>query len=276
VSYPGLKELVGSYSTPFLLEQYVHMRGEYTAEAITIMEAELARRNVGREEIDEFTKTSVVGELGDQGNVTVRHLKRDDFVKLEGVFSRADGAVVRAMFGDENVPFFLDASVRPSAVPGQQSAAADGVGVYVHKEAYDKAAELLAAHFDLADGVYKARHGGIRERLASFSFDEIAQQEVESADITGVHFSLEEKGVISRYGKRLLDEIDEIESRDGRIVFHYDNVEGLLEQLGGKDPELTKTHLLTALEILQIYASEPDFDAVAEGIASALLGFFLQ
>ncbi len=275
MSYPELRELVGGYSTPFLLEQYVHMREEYTAEAITIMEAELARRNIGHDQIEEYSKKGVLGELGDQGNVTIRHLKRDDFVKLEGSFSRADAVLVRAMFGDENVPFFLDTSVQPNAVPGGQSAPVE-VGVYVHKEAIEKALALVAAHFDLADGVYKARHASTRERLVSFSFDEIQQQELDSAEITGVHFSLEEKGVLVRFGKRLLEEIDEIESRDGRIVFHFDNVEGLLSQLGGKEPALTKTHLLTALEILQIYANDPDFDSAAEGIAEALLGFFLQ
>jgi hypothetical protein len=275
VSYPELRELVGSYSTPLLLEQYVHMRDEYTAEAIKIMEAELARRNVGPDQIEEYSKKGVLGELGDQGNVTIRHLKRNDFVKLDGTFSRTDAVLVRAMFGDENVPFFLDTSVQPSAVPGQQSAPVD-VGVYVHREAVEKALGLVAAHFDLADGTYKARHSGTRDRLVSFSFDEIQQQELDSAEITGVHFSLEEKGELIRFGKRLLEEIDEIEIRDGRIVFHFDNVEGLLEHLGEKEPALTKTHLLTALEILQIYANDPDFGPAAEGIAEALLGFFLQ
>jgi hypothetical protein len=128
VSYPELRELVGSYSTPFLLEQYVHMRDEYTAEAIKIMEAELARRNVGHDQIEEYSKKGVLGALGDQWNVTIRHLKRDDFVKLEGVFSRTDAVLVRAMFGDENVPFFLDTSVQPSAVPGHQIGRAHEIG----------------------------------------------------------------------------------------------------------------------------------------------------
>jgi hypothetical protein len=274
VSYPQLQELVQGYSTPFLLEQYLHARDEYTADAIKIMEAELARRNVGKDQIDEYSKSGVLSELGDQGNVTIRHLKRDDFAKLDGSFSRSDGVLIRAMFGDEDVPFFLDTSVNPSVVPGQETAVT--VGVYVHKDSLDKARELVAGHFDLVDGVFKVRHADMRERLVSFSFDEIPQQELDSAEITGVHFSQEEKGVLIRLGKRLQDEIDEIENRDGRIVFHFDNVEELLEQLDEKDPALTKTLLLTALEILQIYAKDEEFGDTAQGIAQALLGFFLQ
>jgi hypothetical protein len=274
VSYPQLHEMVQGYSTPFLLEQYVHARDEYTAEAILIMEAELARRSIGTEQIDEYSKKGVIGELGDQGNVTIRNFKRDDFVKLEGTFSRTGAVLIRAMFGDENVPFFLDASVRPAGATAPD-AASDTVNAYVHKDSMEKALPLVADHFDLVDGTNVARHADMRERLASFSFDEIAHSEMESTLITDVHFSREEKGVLIRFGKRLLSEIDEIESRDGRIVFYYDTVEDLVAELDEKDPALTKVLLLTALEILQIYVRDSDFDATAQGIAEALLAFFV-
>ncbi len=275
MSYPALHELVQGYPTPFLLEQYVHMRDEYTPEAIRIMETELARRNITKEEIDEYGKKSLMGELGDQSNVSVRHLKRDDFVKLDGSFSRTDGVLIRAMFGDEEVPFFLDTSVQPATLPGQQNTPVH-VGVYVHKDSVDKAIALAAGHFDLVDGVYRARHSDVKERLASFSFDEIQQSDLDDTNITGVHFSAEEKNVIIRYAARLQGEIDDIESRDGRIVFYFDNVEDLAARLGGEDPELTKADLLTALEILQIYCKDQQFGQTAQGIAEALLGFFLQ
>lgn len=274
MSYPQLQELVQGYSTPFLLEQYVHMRDEYTLEAIKIMEAELARRLVNREQIEEYSKKSVLGDLGDQGNVVIRNLKRDDFVKLPGTFSHTGAVLARAMFGDQNIPFFLDASVLPAAVPGQETSS-EAVGVYIHKDVLEKATTLVAEQFDLADGVYSPRHTDIHQRLESFSFDQIQQQELDSADITGVHFSREEKGVLIRFGKRLQSEIDEIESRDGRIVFYFDSVEDLLSELEEDEPALTKALLLTALEILQIYVRDQDFDAVAQGIAEALLGFFV-
>lgn len=275
MSYPALHELVQSYSTPFLLEQYVHMRDEYTAEAIQVMEQELARRNIRAAEIEEYKSKSLIGEDGGSGNVKVRHLQRDDFIKLDGTFSRADGFLVRAMFGDEEVPFFVDTSMQYSAIPGHESAP-QPVSVYVHKDAKDKALALIDAHFDLADGMYHVKYSDVKERLASFSFSEIQQSDIDSSEITDVHFSQEEKDVLIRYGRRLLSEIDEIETRDGRIVFNFDNVEALVGLLSREKPGLTKTDLFTALEILQIYCNDAEFGPAAQGVAEALLGFFLQ
>jgi hypothetical protein len=275
VSFPALHELVQSYSTPFLLEQYVHMRDQYTQDAIKVIEAEMARRNLGAAEIEEYKSTSLIGEDGGSGNVQVRHLKRDDFIKLDGTFSRADGFLIRAMFGEEDVPFFVDASLQYSAIPGHENAP-QPVSVYVHKDATDKALALIGAHFDLADGMYHVKYSDVKDRLASFSFSEIQQSDIESSEITDVHFSQEEKDVLIRYGRRLLSEIDEIETRDGRIVFNFDNVEALVGLLSHEKPGLTKTDLFTALEILQIYCCDPEFGPAAQGSAEALLGFFLQ
>jgi hypothetical protein len=275
VSYPALHELVQGYSTPFLLEQYVHMRDQYTAEAVLLMEEELARRNISAAEIDEYKGKTLIGEDGGSGNVQVRHLQRDDFIKLDGVFSRADGFLVRAMFGDENVPYFVDTSIQYSAIPGRENPS-QPVSVYIHKDAMDKALALIGAHFDLADGMYHVKYSDVKERLTSFSFSEIQQSDIESSDITDVHFSQEEKDVLIRYGRKLVSEIDDIETRDGRIVFNFDNVEALIEQLSEKKPGLTKTDLFTALEILQIYCGDAEFGPAAQGIAEALLGFFLQ
>ncbi|HUI93397.1 MAG TPA: hypothetical protein VLX68_14210 [Chitinivibrionales bacterium] len=275
MSYPTLREQVQGYSTPFLLEQYVHMRDQYTAEAIKLMEEELARRHIDADQIEEYRKKSLIGEDAGSGNVKVTHLRRDDFVKLDGTFSRNDGFLVRAMFGEEEVPFFADTSMQYSAVPGRENEP-QPVTVYVHKDAVEKAKALIAAHFDFADGVYRVKYSGVKERLASFSFYEIQQTEIDTAEITDAHFSQEEKEVLVHYGKKLLAEIDDIEGRDGRIVFNFDNVEGLVDRLSGKDPGLTKADLLTALEILQIYVGDPAFGKTAEGIAEALLGFFLQ
>jgi hypothetical protein len=274
VSYPALHELIRNYSTPFLLEQYVHMRDQYTSDAVQLIQEELVRRSIGETEIEEFRKKSLVGGDGESGNVQVRHFKRDEFVKLDGVFNQTDGYLVRAMFDEEKVPFFVDSSIQFNAIPGQETRR--HIGVFVHNESKDKALSLIEGHFELADGVYRVRHSDVKERLVSFSFQEIQHPEIDAADITGVHFSQEEKDVLTVYGKRLVAEIDQIEGRGDRIVFHFDNVEGLLERLAESEPELSASDLLTALELLQIYCQDPGFGPTAEGIAQALLGFFLQ
>jgi hypothetical protein len=206
----------------------------------------------------------------------VRHFKRDDFVKLEGAFAKSEGALIRAMFAEDDIPYFLDANVTVSPLGSQD--AQQLVHVYVHKESMDKAVSLVGMHFDAdaVGGVFRVKYSGTRDRLKSFSFQDIQHAELDKADIVDVNFSHEEKDVLLRYARRLLGEIDTIESSQGRIVFFFDTVEDLAARLSDDDSSLSKTDLLTALEILQIYCDEPDFPQAGLGIAEALLSFFVQ
>jgi hypothetical protein len=274
MSVEDLQERLQNYSTPFLLEQYVHQRGEYTPEAIAAIEREMTRRNISNADIEEFSKKGLIGEEGMTGNVEVLHFKRDDFVKLDGAFAKNEGAVIRAMFAEDNIPYFMDANVTISPLGNQETSQL--VHVYVHKEYVDKAASLIGAHFDAADGVFRVKYSGTRDRLKSFSFQDIQQAELDLADIADVSFSHEEKHVLLKYAGRLSDEIDTIERGQGRIVFFFDNLDELVARLSGGDSSLSKTDLLTALEILQIYCDEPDFSQVGLSIAEALLSFFVQ
>jgi hypothetical protein len=276
MSAEDLKERIQGYSTPFLLEQYVYQRNEYTPEAIAVIEGEIARRNISATDIDEFTKKSIIGDEGITGNVEVRHLKRDDFVKVDGAFAKSEGALIRAMFAEDNIPYFLDADVAISPLGNQDPRQL--VHVYVHKESMDKALSLVGTHFDAdaASGVFSVKYSGTGDRLKSFSFQDIQHAELDTADIVDVNFSHEERDVLLRYARRLPGEIDTIESSQGRIVFFFDNVEELAKRLSDDDSSLSKTDLFTALEILQIYCDEQDFPQAGLGIAEALLSFFVQ
>jgi hypothetical protein len=275
MSAEELQERVKNYSTPFLLDQYINQRDQYTTEAIVLIEQEITRRNITRSEIDDFSKKSLIGDDGATGNVEVRHFKRDDFFKLEGAFVRKDGFLLRAMFSEENIPFFMDASVQLQ--PGQQQQdAMQPFHVFVHKDEKDKAVSLVEAHFSLTGGMYSVNHSDIRERLKSFSFQEIPQSELDAADITDVGFSREEKDVLLRYARRLSEEIERIESAEGRIVFFFDNVDELISRMGDEKPSFSKTDLFTALEVLQIYCDDPQFPQSGFDIAHALLSFFMQ
>jgi hypothetical protein len=276
MSAEDLQERLQNYSTPFLLDQYVHKRDEYTAEAVAVIEKEIARRNISTTEIDEFSKKSIIGDEGMTGNVEVRQLKRDDFIKLDGAFAKNEGALLRAMFAEENIPYYMDANVAISPGTDQDADAKQLVHVYVHKESIDKAVSLVGTHFDQADGVFALKYSGTRDRLKSFSFQDIQHAELAAADIVDVNFSHEEKDVLLRYARRLSEEIDRIETSQDRIVFFFDNVEELTGRLSDSSASLTKTDLFTALEILQIYCDEPDFPQAGLGIAEALLSFFVQ
>lgn len=257
-----------------LLEQYVHQRNEYTPQAVAILEQEIARRKLGQADIDAFAKQSLIGDEGMAGNVEVQHFKRDDFVKLEGAFAKNASGLIRAMFADENVPYFMDANVTMSPLGGQD--ANNLVHVYVHKDFMDKATALVATHFDCAGGMFTVKYSDARERLKSFSFQDIQHAELDTADIMDVSFSPEEKELMMKYALRLGNEIDAIENSQGRIVFFFDNVEELAERLAENNSALSKTDLLTALEILQIYCDEPEFPQTGLGIADALLSFLVQ
>jgi hypothetical protein len=278
MSAQDLQERLQSYSTPFLLEQYIYQKTEYTPEAIAVIEREIARRNISPADIDEFVKKGLVGDEGIAGNVEVRHFKREDFVKLDGAFAKSDGALIRAMFAEENIPHFLDADVAISPVGVRDADAKQLVHVQVHRDSLDKAMSLVGMHFDAdaAGGVYTVKYSGIRDRLKSFSFQDIAHTDVGDADIVSVEFSREEKDVLLRYAHRLPAEIEGIENGQERIVFFFDNIEELAGRLSGGGSSLSKTDLLTALEILQIYCDEPDFPPSGLGIAEALLSFFTQ
>jgi hypothetical protein len=276
MSTEELQEIVKTYDTPFLLEQYVYKRSEYTNEAVTVLEQEIKRRAISQSDIDDFAKKSLIGDVGLAGNVEVQHFKKDDFIKLDGAFMRNDGVLLRAMFAEENIPFFLDTDVNAGISSGMNQETKQLVHVQVHKDSKDKAVSLIEAHFNQADGVYAVKYSDIRERLKSFSFQEIQHAEIDIADIVDVSFSHEEKDVLLRYAARLIHDIDRIEAGGERIVFFFDNVEELTARLSDDNASLSKTDLLTALEILQIYCDEPDFPQTAHGIAEALLSFFTQ
>jgi hypothetical protein len=110
-----------------------------------------------------------------------------------------------------------------------------------------------------------------QNQLKSYFHDiHIAEKEVN--ELIEVGFSPEEIKVITGYGQRLLTEVDTIEEQ--RVVFFYDSVEPLLELLQKNTDKLTRTDLLTILEILQIYCDDPQFPEFMDEAILTLLSFF--
>jgi hypothetical protein len=82
--------------------------------------------------------------------------------------------------------------------------------------------------------------------------------------------------VISRYGQRLLTEVEDIEQKQQRVVFFYDSIDPLLDALKKKKYKLTPTDLLTVLEILQVYCDDPDFPSSMDDAILSLIDFFVE
>ncbi len=268
----SLKQAIQAMPTRELIEQsHIHTK-QYTDEALAIMKEEIAARRITKEEIEKIL-VEIDGE--DVQAAEVVHYDKSFFSQLDGGFTTNDALLVRAIFDEHKIPFFMDnsATVLPSA---GEDLDAHLVKFHVHNDFLESVKSLLTQHFDLIGKRYSMKFSDIKARLKSFNFYEIPHHLLESKEILEVGFSKAEKSVIITYGRRLLGEVDDVEARQERVVFYYDAVEDLVSRLEKDAPlRLTHTDLLTALEVLQIYCGEPDFPDTANGIIEALLGFFL-
>jgi len=274
VSYEELAQVVSKYSNEFLLEQYVYLRDQYTQEAIAIIENEISKRGITKDHIKEFVGQHLGEEQGETGNVSVKHLKREDFAIVEGLFLARDGNLIRTMLSDEKILHFIEAA--PDTAPHPPVTTKQCIQLYVHTDSKDAAMVLINSHFDCTDNVFSIKYSDIAGRLNAFTFQDITHGDIDDAVIEGIDLSKKEKDVLVCFGRKLINEIDAIESQQQRIVFFFDNCEDLIEKLESNDCALTKTDLLTALEVLQIYCKDEAFDGDAASIAEELLDFFTQ
>ena len=268
----SLLETIKKYSNAELIRQYMLHRDEFMDETIGMMKSEIEARGIGEEEIAQVIEDAQ--EIEDESPVFL-HYDKNLFSPLDGGFSTNDSLLVRSMFTDGKIPFFVDASSSILPFTGEELDA-HLVKFTVHNDSLEKAKSIIAEHFDLADNRYILKFSDAKTRLKSFNFYEIPHSVLESKEIVDVDFSKAEKEVVITLGTRLLKEADDIEASQNRVIFYFDNIEDLIERLSSEAPlGLSHADLLTALEILQIYCDEPDFPAAGNGIIEALLGFFL-
>jgi hypothetical protein len=269
---PSLRETIKGFANQYLIEQYKLHRDQYMDEAIRMMEEEIKVRGIGD---DEIAKVLSLDENDGPEAAAVVNYDRKDFSPLEGGFSTNDSILVKSMFADHKIPYFMDTSSSILPFTGDELDA-HLVAFYVHNNGLEKAKSIVAEHFTLAGNRYALSFSDVKDRLKSLNFYEIPHDVLESKEIVEVDFSKAEKEVIITYGSRLLTEVDLIESRQNRVVFYYDSLEDLIARLTSDEPpRLSHMDLLASLEVLQIYCDEPDFPPAANGIIDALLGFFL-
>jgi hypothetical protein len=265
----SLHDSIKAFSNSYLIEQARLNRDQYTPEAIQILEEEISLRRIGTEEID-----SVLSKSAESQPAETVHYDKKDFSLLPGAFTTNDSLLVRSMLAQHNVPSFADNSAALLPFTGEELDA-HLVKFYVHNDFLEAARAVIAEHYDLVDNRYNIKYNDMKTRLKSFNFYEIPHYILESKELAGVTFTPEEKDLLITYGSRLLSEVDEIESRQERVVFYYDSIEEFIEKLrSGPKPQLTRNDLITALEILQIYCDDPAFPDGAASIIEALLGFF--
>lgn len=255
---------------------------EYTEEAQTIINAEVARRDLsGKNLLDKCeSKSDIV--------VGVKKYNADDFVALESPFARVNVTIADSILRENEIPFFVkirDPNQTIVPVPTykdvytQASTLSTDITVEtftisVHKDFADKARATLEEHFEVDDnGFYAPRDNGIVERLKRFGFNDVRLTPKESDEILEVDFSAQEKESIIKFAKLLLDETDMIEEERGQIVFFYDSLEPLIEKLDGGGG-VTRVDFLAIIEICKLYCEDPRYDGTLNAIAESILDFF--
>ncbi len=265
-----LQELIKNYSNENLLEQYLDHQEEYTPEALKIIKKEIVVRNIRQEEIDIFLRNK--NDLLEEKQT----LDTKDFAPFDHTFSHTDIILAIAVLRDSKVVFYVDNPASTDTIP-LESAASRRFGIHVHKDSIPKAHELLDEHFIKEDGLYIFKHAGAIDRLKAFSFHDLHLNEFEAAEKIEVSLTSDERRVIIYYGNRLLNEVDTIELSQERVVFYYDSIESLIKYLKGDNNKLlSRSDLLTILEILQIYCEDEVFPSTMSDSISSLLGFFME
>jgi hypothetical protein len=261
-----IRTAIGEFTDEHLLHEYLNERNAYTPEAISIMREEIDRRG-----LKESSLTDAEG-----AEQPVIRMATEDFIKFDHSFSRTDLLLASAVLREHEIPFFPDNPSSTATIPIENESEMRYT-IRIHKDFADKAHEFLDEHFIKSDNRYLLKYTGARERLKAFNFSDIHLSEEEAGEALDVAFTQDENKVIISFGQRLLDEADAVEKAQERVLFYYDSIEPLLERLqkAGRTT-LSRSDLLTTLEILQVYVDDPALPSSMDEAILQLLSFFLK
>jgi len=262
-----LRQEIGKYTDEYLIDQYLHHREDYTDQASSLLGEEIKKRGL------DLTLPAAT-ETPEPQTGFVR-LESKDFTPFDHLFNRMDLQIAATILHDNGIPFYADNPSSTATFPVESEATMQ-FAIHVHVSAVEKAHALLDEHFEKLDGQYQLRKMTIREQLLAFNFHDLHLSELEAAQTVSVTLTSEEKEVIADYGNRILKDVEQIEQEQDRVIFYYDSIPPLLEHIGCDHQVLSKTDLLTILEILQIFCKKKEFPPFMDEPISTLLGFFLS
>ncbi|MDG5813527.1 hypothetical protein QA601_00405 [Chitinispirillales bacterium ANBcel5] len=267
-----LQEKIQDYSDKELLKQYYHHSSEYTPEALSVMQQEIARRNIDEDAI----RQQLTDPQEMSGQERALRNNPEDFIEFQHSFIKADILLAYTILTDHEVVFFIDKKETQEDAEDETDTPILFV-IKVHKDYVEAAEKALEEHFIVEGECYALKHQGVKDRLKAFNFHDVQISQKAAMEQLEVTFSPSETNSIISLGKRLLEEADEIEQSQQRVIFHYDTIEELVEKLEQSDNyTLCRAELLAILEIAQVYCDDPDFPHSMEETASSLLSFFLD
>jgi hypothetical protein len=266
-----LKESVQNYSDDILIEEFILKQEDYTAEALSVLRNEIEKRGITQTQMDEY-----IVEAKAKMDFEKKPLDNNDFVGFEYQFSRTDILLATAVLKDSKITYYVDNPDSSDTIPLEPESI-KRFTIHVHKDSIDQAHVLFDEHFIKEDGMYTFKLSGARDRLRSFNFHDLHLTELEAAESIEVSLTNEERRIIINYGKKLLEEADAIEEKQERVLFYYDAIEPLIDYLHNNEKiDLSRSDLLTILEILQVYSDDSDFPSTIDDAISTLLGFFME
>lgn len=264
-----IRNQIKAFSDEYLLEQFNTKKQEYTSEAITAMEEEIASRNLNfKDTVLSSTQDSEVDEAA------YSKLLQEEFGRLEHLFNQTDITIAVQLLKEQHIPLYVESSQTSGILPVESEATA-GFAVFVPKSVIEKAERCLEQLFNKADGRYVVQYANSKERLKAFSFHDMPFSEKQMQEEIEVQFSAEETSSIQTLLQRLVNEAEAIEERTGQLLFYYDNVGDCLERLSRKQQHYSRSDLLTILETLQVFCDEETFPVILDSTIDALLNFFI-
>ncbi len=262
-----LQNMLQDYSDDYLVDLYINHRDDYTEDALNLIRGEIRKRRIDIESLSSPSDKKASGIL---------HFDSADFTAVEHIFNQIDIELAAAILKDNKIPFYVDNPHSDDVLP-IESMADRQFTIHVHNSMIKVAYSLLEEHFEINEGMYRLKKMGIKEQLKAFSFTGLHLSEKEALEKVTVVLTPQEKSTVSEYGNRILRDSDAIEEKQDRVIFYYDSIEPLIAHLASSNEEvaLTKTELVTILEILQIFCDEDKFPQFLDETISTLLSFFM-
>lgn len=258
-----LQNTIKNFSDEYLLEQYTIKKDDYTDHALSLMEEEISRRNLSCTEESSLKNDRTENTYEDE----LAEYTFEDFVPIIHSFYKKEVLLARDILIEENIPGL----VKPS-----NSSDNNGVevySIYVPEDMLEQTQECIQKYFIESEGFYFIKYNDTTDRLKAFNFHELQFSNTELDEIIDVEFSAKESGEILHLIKQLIADADRIEAT-GKILFYYDNLNACESHFSSvNSARLTRSDLLTVLEVLQTYCEETTFSSELLNTAKALLDF---
>ncbi len=258
-----LRDRIKSLDDADLISDRFEKTGSFSEEALAFMDEEIARRGLAVP-----LAPSAVSEIASEEEPIT-----EEIVKLPAGFTIADAPILRSIFMESEIPFTISDATNTDTLPLESETEAHFV-MWVPQSRLDEATQIVHEHFDNLGHVYVRKGGTIREMLASFDFADVHFTPSAMEEIIDAEFTKDESAALVKLLVRLRDDVDAVEEKLGRFLFHYDNLDHCENRLVANNAGYSRADFLAMLEVMQAYADDPEFPEQLDSVAKSLIELF--